>query len=92
MFQVTRLLDEVYRHSGSTGLGHDAGADGEGFYSLNLMDMFTRRALAEIAKALLHISNIACLPKEEMEVRSVVVFCCLLLIDSGVHRALRKTV
>lgn len=35
---------------------------------LNLMNMTVRKGLAEISKALLHISNIACLPRDEMEV------------------------
>jgi hypothetical protein len=34
---------------------------------LDLLHMPTRRALAELAKALLHVSNIACLPKDEMQ-------------------------
>jgi hypothetical protein len=36
-------------------------------YTLDLLHMPTRRALAELAKALLHVSNIACLPKDEMQ-------------------------
>lgn len=39
------------------------------YVELNLMNMSVRKGLAEISKALLHISNIACLPREEMEVR-----------------------
>ena len=38
-------------------------------YELDMGSMSTRKALAEIAKALLHLSNMACLSKEEMEVR-----------------------